>query len=70
MHRLHRKRREIFPCAFCLPVKVKQNEIFYFAPLSHIRKDEKNLPYFCNATEFLLSIQMKGVAQRKEEKHE
>ena len=41
MRRLHRKRREIFPCAFCLPVKVKQNEIFYFAPLSPIRKDEK-----------------------------
>ena len=42
MRRLHRKRREIFPCAFCLPVKVKQNERFYFAPLSPIRKDEKN----------------------------
>lgn len=41
MRRLHRKRREIFPCAFCLSVKVKQNERFYFAPLSPIRKDEK-----------------------------
>ena len=29
MHRFHRKRREIFPCAFCLPVKIKQNERFY-----------------------------------------
>ena len=33
---------KFFPVLFCLPVKVKQNEIFYFAPLSPIRKDEKN----------------------------
>ena len=41
MRRLHRKRREIFPCAFCLPVKVKRNERFNFATSSLIRKDEK-----------------------------
>ena len=41
MHRFHRKRREIFPCAFCLPVKVKRNERFNFETSSLIRKDEK-----------------------------